>query len=119
MFSAPDRIFQDALTILLALYPVAVRFSCAIGEISTVINSKQAIGMDGPAFHDARATIDRLKKTDSLFAIAGPPEPVEVGLDDKARCEIRSGLKAGERVVVGRRASEAKTSAMPAPPGGL
>ena len=24
--------------------------------------------------------------------------PVEVGLDDKARCEIRSGLKAGERV---------------------
>ncbi len=72
VFSAPDRIFQDALTILLALYPVAVRFSCAIGEISTVINTKQAIGMDGPAFHDARATIDRLKKTDSLFAIAGP-----------------------------------------------
>jgi len=44
---------------------------------------------------------------------------VEVGLDDKARCEIRSGLKAGERVVVGRRSSETKTSAMPGPPGGL
>ena len=44
---------------------------------------------------------------------------VEVGLDDKARCEIRSGLKLSERVVVGRRSSEAKTSAMPAPPGGL
>ena len=44
---------------------------------------------------------------------------VQVGLDDKARCEIRSGLKLSERVVVGRRSSEAKTSAMPAPPGGL
>ncbi len=44
---------------------------------------------------------------------------VQVGLDDKARCEIRSGLSAGERVVIGRRSSEAKVSAMPAPPGGL
>ena len=44
---------------------------------------------------------------------------VQVGLDDKARCEIRSGLNAGERVVIGRRSSETKASAMPPPPGGL
>ena len=44
---------------------------------------------------------------------------VQVGLDDKVRCEIRSGLAAGEQVVVGRRSSEAKASAMPAPPGAL
>jgi len=44
---------------------------------------------------------------------------VQVGLDDKARCEIRSGLNAGERVVIGRRSSETKASAMPGPPGGL
>jgi hypothetical protein len=72
VFSAPDRIFRDALTVLVALYPVEVRFSCAIGEINTAINTKQAIEMDGPAFHEARATIDRLKKTKSVFAIAGP-----------------------------------------------
>jgi hypothetical protein len=71
VFSVPDRIFRDALTVLIALYPVEVRFSCAIGEINTAINTKQAIGMDGPAFHEARATIDRLKKTKSIFAIAG------------------------------------------------
>ncbi|MCE1237409.1 MAG: efflux RND transporter periplasmic adaptor subunit [Hyphomicrobiales bacterium] len=45
--------------------------------------------------------------------------PVAVGLDDKVRCEIRSGLAAGETVVVGRRSTEAKTSSMPPPPGGL
>jgi hypothetical protein len=72
VFSTPDRLFRDALTVLIALYPVEVRFSFAIGEISTAINTKQAIGMDGPAFHEARATIDRLKKTKSLFAIASP-----------------------------------------------
>ncbi|MDK9695120.1 MAG: efflux RND transporter periplasmic adaptor subunit [Siculibacillus sp.] len=44
---------------------------------------------------------------------------VVVGLDDKVRVEIRSGLAAGEKVVVGRRSSEAKTSSMPGPPGGL
>ena len=44
---------------------------------------------------------------------------VQVGLDDKARCEIRSGLNAGERVVLGRRSTETKVSAMPGPPGGL
>ena len=72
VFSTPDRLFRDALTVLIALYPVEVRFSFAIGEISTAINTKQAIGMDGPAFHEARATIDRLKKTKNLFAIASP-----------------------------------------------
>lgn len=44
---------------------------------------------------------------------------VQVGLDDKTRCEIRSGLNAGERVVLGRRSAETKVSAMPGPPGGL
>ncbi|MGD0761928.1 MAG: efflux RND transporter periplasmic adaptor subunit [Roseiarcus sp.] len=44
---------------------------------------------------------------------------VQVGLDDKVRCEIRSGLSVGERVVVGRRSQETTASAMPAPPGAL
>ncbi len=44
---------------------------------------------------------------------------VIVGRDDKVRAEIRSGLAAGETVVTGRRSTEAKTSSMPAPPGGL
>jgi len=70
VLNAPDRIFRDALTVLIVLYPVEVRFSFSIGEISTAINTKQTVGMDGPAFHEARATIDRLRKTKSLFAVA-------------------------------------------------
>jgi macrolide-specific efflux system membrane fusion protein len=44
---------------------------------------------------------------------------VQVGLDDKTRREIRSGLNAGERVVLGRRSAETRAPAMPGPPGGL
>jgi len=44
---------------------------------------------------------------------------VQVGLDDKVRCEIRSGLAAGERVVVGQRSNETTASSMPSPPGAL
>ncbi len=78
VFATPGRIFRDALTVLIALYPVEVRFVFAVGEISTSINSKQTLGMDGPAFHEARGAIERLKKAKGLFAVAGP-EPA--GLD--------------------------------------
>lgn len=44
---------------------------------------------------------------------------VSIGLDDKVRAEVRSGLQEGDRVVTGRRSTEAKSSAMPPPPGGM
>jgi macrolide-specific efflux system membrane fusion protein len=44
---------------------------------------------------------------------------VSIGLDDKIRAEVRSGLAEGERVITGRRGTEAKSSAMPPPPGGM
>jgi len=41
----------------------------------------------------------------------GPPvtREVEIGLDDKATVEIRSGIKVGERVIIGEKATETKT----------
>ncbi|MDC7789457.1 efflux RND transporter periplasmic adaptor subunit [Rhodoplanes sp. TEM] len=47
--------------------------------------------------------------------------PVTVGLDNKATAEVRSGLRAGERVVTGRRSSEAagQTRMGPPPPMGF
>ena len=71
VFSGPERLFLDALAILIALYPVEVRFSWSVGEVQTAINRKQAIGMDGPAFHEARRSVLRLKKTKSWFVVSG------------------------------------------------
>ncbi|MGO9170788.1 MAG: efflux RND transporter periplasmic adaptor subunit [Rhodomicrobium sp.] len=44
---------------------------------------------------------------------------VIVGLNDKIRCEIKSGLQPGERVIIGRAPTEPKSQVLPPPPGGL
>lgn len=77
VYSKADSIFHDIWLISLAVYPVKIRFSIGIGEISTRINKKQAIGMDGPAFYNARAGLDKLKQTSYIFNIT------EEKLEDK------------------------------------
>lgn len=71
-----DTLFIDAMRIQAALYPVQIRFSVAIGQLSTPINPKQALGMDGPAFHSARNGIDILRKQRGLYHISGLPGPL-------------------------------------------
>lgn len=54
-------------------FPIQFRFGIGVGEISTDINPKEAIGMDGPAFHHARAAIEHIKanKRASGYKIIG------------------------------------------------
>lgn len=65
----PKRVFQDSVHVQAALHPVLVRFSLALGELTTEINPRQALGMDGPAFHEARAGIDTLKRQGALYRL--------------------------------------------------
>jgi hypothetical protein len=71
LFDQADDLFLDASLILQAIYPEKIRFSYGIGTIETKINQKYAIGMDGPAFHNARSGIEELKKNSYLFNITG------------------------------------------------
>lgn len=70
VFSRADELFTHAWKILAALHPVRVRFSIGVGQITTSLNRKQALGMDGPAFHLARDGIELLKESGYLFNIA-------------------------------------------------
>ncbi len=45
-----------------AMKPVELVFGLGIGTLQTDINPRQAIGMDGPAFHLARAALVQAKK---------------------------------------------------------
>jgi hypothetical protein len=63
--------WADAVAILAGIAPVQARFALAIGDIVTPINSTQSIGMDGPAFHRARALLERLKAERRLFGVEG------------------------------------------------
>lgn len=74
LYTDAQGLFYDLFHIRECIYPVRCRFSIAIGEITTPINSKRAIGMDGPAFHRAREAIEHLKKTGRQLSIVGLPE---------------------------------------------
>jgi len=69
VFDEADHLFVQMLKIMAALHPVTVRFSLGIGSIDTPLNTEQAIGMDGPAFHRARKGIEILKENGFLFGI--------------------------------------------------
>jgi hypothetical protein len=66
--------FADAFSLLAQMAPVQARFALAVGEIVTPINPEQSIGMDGPAFHRARALLDNLKAERRLFGVDGGPD---------------------------------------------
>ncbi len=67
VYSDADAIYKNIWEILYICYPERIRFSLGVGEITTSINRKQAIGMDGPAFYEAREGLTHLKQKDYLF----------------------------------------------------
>ncbi|HEY4247908.1 MAG TPA: SatD family protein [Lacunisphaera sp.] len=62
-------VFADIFTLLAGIAPVQARFTIAVGEIVTPINSTQSIGMDGSAFHIARERLEKLKGQGRLLGI--------------------------------------------------
>ena len=70
VFNEADRVFTDIFAIL-AILPVKVRFSLGLGAITTDLNPAQALGMDGPAFYNARDGINKLKKQGDLYNLEG------------------------------------------------
>ncbi len=71
VYKNADTVFPDIWEILFLLYPEHARFSVGTGSISTKINRQQAIGMDGPAFYNAREGLNELKENFYLFGVKG------------------------------------------------
>lgn len=74
VYRTAGTLWTDLIGILAEVYPVQIRFGIGIGELTTRLNAKQALGMDGPAFHRARAAMTALKGTDTRFRIVGDDE---------------------------------------------
>jgi hypothetical protein len=82
VYNRTNSIFKDIWQISLAIYPVKVRFSIGVGEITTRINTRQSLGMDGPAFHNARNGLTRLKNSDYLLDISADNNEIDSLLKD-------------------------------------
>ncbi len=73
-----ETLFQDAWLVLERVYPEKVRFSLGVGTLTTPVNPDQAIGMDGPGFHVARAAMESpFKRSGSLFRLSHADRPVD------------------------------------------
>jgi hypothetical protein len=69
VYRSADSLFADVGAILAEIHPVQVRLAIGVGELTTRINTQQALGMDGPAFHRARETLNALKDDGRLLRI--------------------------------------------------
>lgn len=66
-----SNIYYLVCEIMEHMYPVKIRFGIGVGKISTELK-ETAIGMDGPAFHAARLSLENLKKgKESAIKMAG------------------------------------------------
>lgn len=80
VYTSADDIFRHIWRILYAGYPERIRFSYGIGDITTSINRAQAIGMDGPAFYQAREGLVNLKSQSHFISVAFSDETDTLGL---------------------------------------
>lgn len=80
VYRESGSLFSDSFGLLHDVYPIRVRFSVGIDVLTTSLNRKTAIGMDGPAFYAARAALEDLKRSHSLFRIGGDATPRWINL---------------------------------------
>lgn len=66
-----DELFADIWTINARLFPQRLRYSIAIGSISTEVNTYSSLGMDGEAFYLARDAMVLMKKNKLSVYISG------------------------------------------------
>jgi hypothetical protein len=73
VYRKADYVFADIFEILAEIHPVRARVALGVGSLATRINPVQALGMDGPAFHEARAALIAMKEDKRLLRIGGKP----------------------------------------------
>lgn len=66
-----DQLWPLIARLELEMHPQQFRFSVGVGEITTAVNKRSSLGMDGPAFHQAREGIETLRKQGGIYGISG------------------------------------------------
>jgi hypothetical protein len=74
VYRSADSLWVDLIELLAAIHPVRARLAIGVGELSTRINPEQALGMDGPAFHHARAAMTALKENGGRLLLRADAE---------------------------------------------
>jgi len=71
-----------------SVYPTRIRFGIGVGEILTDISYEMPLGADGPAYHHARAMIDRVRAAERRQMEAHPNVMIKIGGDERMSGQI-------------------------------
>ena len=96
VYRGGESLFADVVGIMAEIHPVRARFAVGVGELTTRINPAQALGMDGPAFHQARAAMIALKAEERMLRIAGA-DPAAWGLENRVLNLLSNDLEGWSR----------------------
>jgi hypothetical protein len=69
VYERAGRVFRDYFMLQKTLHPHRIRFVIGVGELTTPLNPRMSIGMDGPVFHLARQGMGELKQSGSLLRV--------------------------------------------------
>src|SRR6266540_3458015 len=72
VYERAERVFRDFCVLQRMLCPHRIRFAIGVGVLTTPLNHRMSIGMDGPAFHLARRGMEELKQSGSLLRVVMP-----------------------------------------------
>jgi hypothetical protein len=69
VYKRADRAFRDFFMLQRMLHPHRIRLVIGVGALTTPLNPRMSIGMDGPVFHLARQGMGELKQSGSLLRV--------------------------------------------------
>jgi hypothetical protein len=102
VYGTGEELIGDIFSILAEVHPVRIRFAVGIGELTTELDREKALGMDGPAFHAARAGMNEMKKLKYSLVQAFGEDPARYELENaglRLSMSIMSGWKRNTFVV--------------------
>lgn len=71
LFSSAEQLWYCVFEIERDLFPINLRFAIGVGDIVTEVKVDTALGMDGPAFHEARRGIETLRDERNRYGCFG------------------------------------------------
>lgn len=70
LFDTPTGVEPFVLDVTEAMHPIKLRFGIGLGSLDTELK-EEAIGMDGPCFHEARDALNLSKEQDAWVRVQG------------------------------------------------
>lgn len=70
LFQASAGVAPFLVDVTELMFPVRLRFGLGLGSLETPLR-EEAVGMDGPCFHEARSALERADEEDAWVRVAG------------------------------------------------